>query len=63
MSKNTWRIIGILLIIISVYLIAGGLYLPQAGINPVITVISLSAGLILLIAGIVFYKIIKSDDA
>ena len=63
MSKNTWRIIGITLIIISVYLIAGGLYLPQAGISPVITVISLSAGLILLITGIVFYKILKSDEA
>ena len=63
MSKNTWRIIGITLIIISVYLITGGLYLPQAGINPVITVISLSAGLILLITGIVFYKILKSDEA
>ena len=62
MSKNTCRIIGIILIIISVYLLAGGLYLPQAGISSVITIMSLSAGIILLITGIVFYKILRSDD-
>lgn len=62
MSKNTCRLLGILTMIISVFLLIGGLYLPQAGIAPVITVTSLVAGIVLLIVGIVFYKILKTDD-
>ncbi|MCR5616507.1 MAG: hypothetical protein K6F45_10130 [Saccharofermentans sp.] len=62
MSKNTCRLIGILLIILSVFMLIGGLYLPQAGIESAITVTCLVAGIVLLIAGIVFYKILKTDD-
>ena len=62
MSKNTCRIIGIVTIIISVFLLIGGLYLPQANVLPVVTVSSLVAGIILLIVGIVFYKILKTDE-
>ncbi len=62
MSKNTCRIIGIITIIISVFLLIGGLYLPQAGVVPQITVTSLVIGIVLLIVGIVFYKILKTDE-
>jgi len=56
------RLIGIAAIIISVYFLIGGLYLPQAGISPAITLTSLMGGIILLITGIVFYKILRSDE-
>jgi hypothetical protein len=62
MSKNTCRIIGIVTIIISVFLLIGGLYLPQAGVVPHITITSLVIGIVLLIVGIVFYKILKTDE-
>jgi len=62
MSKNACRITGIVTIIISVFLLIGGLYLPQAGISPAITVTSLVLGFVLLITGIVFYKILKTDE-
>ncbi|MCR4702071.1 MAG: hypothetical protein K5665_00215 [Saccharofermentans sp.] len=62
MSKNACRILGIVTIIISVFLIIGGLYLPQAGVMPQITITSLAAGIVLLIIGIVFYKILKTDE-
>ncbi|MCR4557591.1 MAG: hypothetical protein K5779_07200 [Saccharofermentans sp.] len=62
MSKNACRITGIITIIISVFLIIGGLYLPQAGVMPQITITSLVTGIFLLIVGIVFYKILKTDE-
>ena len=62
MSKNVSRIIGIVAIIISVFFIIGGLYLPQAGVPLGITVASLVFGLVLLIVGLVFYMILKSDE-
>jgi len=62
MSKNTCRILGIIMIIISVFFIIGGLYLPGAGIPSAVTVTSLVLGLVLLIIGIVFYKILKTDE-
>ncbi|MBR3464710.1 MAG: hypothetical protein IKH23_06520 [Clostridiales bacterium] len=62
MSKNACRITGIVTIIISVFLLIGGLYLPQAGISPAVTVTSLVLGFVLLITGIVFYKILKTDE-
>lgn len=43
-------------------MLIGGLYLPQAGIESAITVTCLVAGIVLLTAGIVFYKILKTDD-
>ncbi|MBQ1321926.1 MAG: hypothetical protein IIY53_09875 [Solobacterium sp.] len=44
------------------YFLIGGLYLPQAGISPAITLTSLMGGIILLVIGIVFYKILRSDE-
>ena len=62
MSKNACRITGIITIIISVFLLIGGLYLPQAGVAPHITITSLVIGIVLLVVGIVFYKILKTDE-
>ena len=61
MSKNTCKMIGFVAMIISVFLIMGGLYLPQAGIENNITIPCLVFGIVLLIFGIVFYKILKTD--
>ncbi len=61
MSKNTSRMIGMISMIISVFFLIGGLYLEQAGISHTVTTASLIAGVILLIAGTVFYKILKTD--
>ena len=62
MSKNMCRMTGIIAMIISVFLILGGMYLPNAGISGTITTISLIVGLILLILGVIFYKILKTDE-
>ena len=62
MSKNACRITGIVTIIISVFLLIGALYLPQSGVMPQITITSLVTGIILLFVGIVFYKILKTDE-
>ncbi|MCR5720692.1 MAG: hypothetical protein K6F84_09000 [Lachnospiraceae bacterium] len=61
MSKNSIRITGIILMMVSVFLLIGGLYLPQAAVSKIVTNICLIAGLVLLIVGIVFYKVLKSD--
>ncbi len=58
MSKNTRRMIGIVAMIVSIFLLIGGLYLPQANISSMITSICLASGIALLIVGVVFYKII-----
>lgn len=61
MSKNTCKMIGIITMIISVFLLIGGLYLPKANVSPVVTTSCLVSGLLLLVTGIVFYKILKTD--
>lgn len=61
MSKNTSRMIGMIAMIISIFFLIGGLYLDQAGISHTVTTVSLVLGVILLITGTVFYKILKTD--
>ncbi len=61
MSKNTCKMIGIITMIISVFLLIGGLYLPQANVSRTVATICLVFGLLLLFAGIAFYKILKTD--
>ncbi len=61
MSKNTSRMIGMIAMIISIFFLIGGLYLDQAGIAHTVTTVSLVLGVILLITGTVFYKILKTD--
>ena len=53
------KICGLILIIISIFLLLGGLYLPAAVI-PVWTLRGLAiAGVFLLAVGIVMYKVLK----
>ena len=62
MSKNTCRMIGLLTMLISVFFLIGGLYLGNAGLpDYVAPSCCLAVGVILLIIGIVFYRILKSD--
>ena len=61
MSKNTSRMIGMISMIVSIFFLIGGLYLDQAGISHTVTTVSLVLGVILLITGTVFYKILKTD--
>ena len=61
MSKNTCRMIGLIVIMISVFLIMGGLFLKGSDIPFILSPVCLVAGIMMLIVGIVFYKILKSD--
>jgi len=61
MSKNACRMLGMIMMILSVFFIAAGLYLPKAGIDSLITTICLVVGIVLLIIGTVFYKILKTE--
>ena len=61
MSKNTCRMVGLLMMLISIFFLIGGLYLGRAGLPDFVAPSCLAAGLILLAVGIVFYRVIKSD--
>ena len=61
MSKNTCRMVGLLTILISVFFLIGGLYLGSAGLPDFVAPSCLATGLILLVVGIVFYRVIRSD--
>ena len=61
MSKNTCRMIGLLTMLVSVFLLMGGLYLGPAGVPGLVPRICLIAGLVLLVAGVVFYRVLKSE--
>ena len=59
MSGTGSKICGLILIIISIFLLLGGLYLPAAVISVWILRGLAIAGLILLAVGIVMYKVLK----
>jgi len=61
MSKNTCRMIGLLTMLLSVFLLIGGLYLGPAGVPALVPHLCLIAGLALLVVGVVFYRIMKSE--
>ena len=61
MSKNTCRMIGLLTMLISVFFLIGGLYLGNSGIPAYFTSCCLAAGLFLLVVGVVFYRVVKSE--
>lgn len=61
MSKNTCRMIGMIMMILSVFLLIGGLYLPQANISDEITDTCTVSGVLMLLVGIIFYKILKNE--
>ena len=61
MSKNLCRMIGLITMLVSVFLLIGGLYLDRSGLPDYVPTVSLIAGLVLLVAGVVFYRVLKSE--
>ncbi len=61
MSKNTCRMIGLVMMLIAVFFLIGGLYLGDAGLPAFAAPACLIAGIVLMAAGIVFYRVLKSD--
>lgn len=61
MSRNTCRMIGLIVIMISVFLIMGGLFLKGPGIPGSISPVCLTTGIMMLTVGTVFYKILISE--
>ncbi len=59
--KNTCRMIGLLTMLVSVFLLIGGLYLGPADVPALVPRLCLIAGLALLVVGVVFYRILKSE--
>ncbi len=62
MSKNLCRILGLLMEMISLFLILGGLFLSGAGLPALVPPLCLITGLLLFVAGLVFFKVLKSDE-
>ena len=61
MSKNICRMVGLLMMLISVFLLIGGLYLGSAGLPAYVAPTCLALGLILLLVGVLFYHVIRSE--
>ena len=61
MSKNICRMVGLLMMLISVFLLIGGLYLGSAGLPEYVAPTCLVSGVILLAVGVVFYHVIRSE--
>lgn len=61
MSKNACRMTGLILMMLSVFMLIGGLFLKGGEIPAFLAPSSLAAGIILLALGIVFYRILKSE--
>ena len=61
MSKNLCRMIGLITMLLSVFFLIGGLYLDQAGLPGYVPAVSLIAGLVLLVIGVIFYRVLKSE--
>jgi len=53
--------IGLIAIMISAFLIMGSLFLKGSDIPAIISPVCMIAGIMMLIVGTVFYKILKSD--
>jgi hypothetical protein len=52
---------GLLSMLISVFFLIGGLYFGDTGLPAYVTSCCLAAGLILLVVGVVFYRVVKSE--
>lgn len=62
MNREAYRIIGIYTLIISIFFILGGIFIPSERGSTVFTTLSLLFGVILLIVGTVLYKIVKVEE-
>ncbi|MBQ6903867.1 MAG: hypothetical protein IJQ26_05045 [Lachnospiraceae bacterium] len=62
MSEAAYKMTGIVLMIVSIFLLAGGLYLPDDGGFALLQTPLLIAGVLMLAVGVVFYKVIRKDS-
>lgn len=62
MNRAVYRIVGIYILIISIFFILGGIFIPSEGSGTVLTALSQLFGVILLIVGTVLYKIVKVEE-
>ena len=62
MNGAVYRIIGIYTLIISIFFILGGIFIPSEGRSTVFTKLSLLFGVILFVVGTVLYKIVKVEE-
>ena len=53
--------IGLLTMLVSVFLLIGGLYLGPTGVPALVPRLCLIAGLVLLVVGVIFYRVLKSE--
>lgn len=60
--KATYKIIGLLLMIISVFFITSGAFLKSEYINTVIKILLTYSGIVLFIIGFILLKVIKTED-
>ena len=59
MNGTGYKVWGLIFIIISIFLLLGGLYLPEAVFSVWILRLVDIAGILLLVAGILMYKVLK----
>lgn len=60
MSETTKKLCGLSLIIVSIFLLLAGLYLPATVAPPWMMRILDAAGLLFLIGGLIAYKVLKT---
>ena len=61
-SKSMCKIAGIFTLVISIFFILGGLFIPTEGGNRFFVLTSTVFGIILLAIGTVLYKIVKVEE-
>lgn len=61
MSKNALHMIGLILMIVSIFPILAGLFITEELLPGFIAPFALTIGVLLLAAGVVFYKIVKRE--
>lgn len=62
MREAVIRMWGILLMIISIFLLIGGLYLPTETVTYAGHLLLLWGGILVLALGIILYKVIRKDE-
>lgn len=60
MSDTQYKMIGIFSIVLSIFFLLGGLYLSADVVPVLASRLCLIGGLVLLIFGVVFYKVMKN---
>ena len=62
MSRSVYKMAGIYILVVSVFFILGGIFIPNDKGNDLFTTFSLVFGVILLVVGTVMYKLVKVEE-